>query len=1712
MKRGIPALIIILSFLSASLTWSQNRRVGKKNDKPIKKLPNKEVSEKKASSAEKGPEDIELDSEIKEIRKDYKLFRDSIKANDKFTTYLIKRMKRNEEVALRTKLSVETKTAKVQDIIERTKLLKMLETRLGDYQKKKDPVWTPELLWRTAVIYHEIAEELFLWASKEDENTGKILEFEEEYKETLTSAEKLSGGTVRMADSTLGVDYYRKKSEENLRRLIGDFPSFRAISSAYHLLARIYEKPPFSNQDPDQELPAKVSLAAVCSNWGYNPFKDKFEAFLIKKGVGLLDKDATNKYKSWRINKFPGTLPFDLFGSCKPVKGGVEFVGTAWATLGKFLSAKNVAFEKLDPAMTEDQVLNIKLFNLAVTKWAALSAYKRALGPEYKDLTTRGYIVYFAGLMLYQNELNPALAMKLFDQVVALGQNNDENSPHKEAIKYIGFLMQEEKVENIEDIKKYSWNDPVPVQCTDKCPVKKLVTFYGGRENEAHIKRIWSGVADFFKGIEDGRAYQREEKDYLYAWDLYDYIFRKMDIEGGWKYNPDKPSIFWKMKDIIDLMVAKNKDLLEELKVEREKEIIRKKIVEWEKKRKDLYQFALNNVFNTEEIDLFLTAHQKFLTYNDKKKIKIPAITIDELRKEIVYIKSFALMYTGIALATKAKDLYGRFKKAQGGDKERLRKEADIAFKKAVEYFQGIINDYPNSIYQYGAMVQILNFYNDLMDRSNEFYIIELAKDGAEKEKRIYEALDWGRKVRDSHLGSDWRKNSAVIINNIYVEKLAYKDLPYPFDPKKQENDGKIEFVKKEIPVSLKNYIKDARIYMKLYPDDSNSPLFLYKLARIYLHYHDLKSARETYNEILKSYCSHETAYLASYDMFLSYKHQKVPVENEDTLKKERDSVIAELEKKKCGGGEKHRELMGMIAKLELSELAKTTEKVFKDAGKAKESGKSDPDKWRAALTHYLALKKKIEDRKPSKKEEKEYYGNLFGIYWNIYTCRQELGDFLGAIDVLEDIRKKPPILSVAEKEGYKEIVFLRLAESYTKSFNEESALRMWDELTKTGPRGTWNVREKDKVKAASESNFRLQAEERKLEIYRSNGEKYFRETVKLMEKLLEEYSRVKKMYSRKFPVGDAEPYKDLAVKLAVKQENIDKFYVVFWNCPNGKCVEATVTDKWIYYKEQLYQLYLNKALSEQGSEQDLMNVLDKLTDLENSLDTYVKLSRIFTETGSGENLKITTSKEYESMWRKRMLLIYSRASVYKYIMEKSPVANKRDKARTKFTELLKEYKKLYDKGVRATPPLNPSYAVVNYGEALIQYVTEEYKKVENPFKGPSTTEIDTFESAQLDFMEIQKKLSGKGTSLNKKLEEQKKKLADLQNKYIKEIQEYFGALQNLAPAARAKLSQKDLLKYYNIYTKFNKKYPKFLPLVQKLGAQKAIQQFLGERDDIKKLIKAMEDLGKDWTKSVPEAVGKFFKDYIPKAKAAHASVEKIYKSQNLPIVAQIKKSISDLEKLSKTKKDLNLNDAAPMLQILGQLATLSTLLAATDSVVLTMVRGNSLEGLANSYSFYKEQKGYIRSQVAIIRANLLSLKLKLLVQGIEIFSKAPYMKKISDLELKDTRDEKLKEANCQGKPGKEADKCYHEYKRKTFYKRAYSIPKDGKTQSVEMIPLDRLIEEYNNTFKLFYDLVKEEKISSPLIEEAFEDYKQFDSSAGKYQRVYRPKMEILNH
>jgi hypothetical protein len=1707
MSRYVWSFLILPLLFSIGFTsengYSQDRKKRTKKNK---------LSEK---------EDLKIEKEIENLRKDYAFYKQGVSSLNKIVSYMVKRGKRNERVALEKKIAGETKKAKIKDIIERAKLLILLEQRLKKYKNKPDSLWTPELLWRTAVLYHEIAEERSLWVENEDENTGKILSYEEEYQAILNSAYKLSKGAIRPADTSLGINYYRKKSEANLRMLISKFPKFRAIGSAFHLLARVYEKPPFSDNDSEKMKPAKVSLGAVCPNWGYKPFSHKFKDALVAKGSSMLTATSMVDYKKWEITDFPSKLPFDPFASCKPVNGSVEFIGTAWATLGKFLATQMLEFKKLDPNLTEEEATNIKLFNLNLTKWAALSAYKRALGPENMTLSTRGYIVYFAGLMLYQNELNQALAMKLFDRVISMGQEDDKNSPHEAAIKYVGFLLQEDRINEETGDTDYSWKAPYPINCKDKCPVKKLVSFYDKKKSKNYIKRIWLGTADFFYGLEDKKRYQRSDEDLLYAYSLYDYIFRKMDVEGGWKYNPKKPYIFWQMRGIILSEITKYNDLLAQVKARSDINTINGKIKFWKKKKRDLYAFAPNVVFKSSEIEIFLTEHQKFLLKNRVKKIKIDTISLKELRTEIINIKSFTLMSTGEVLADTAKDFYYRMKKASGAEKNRLKKKARHAFDKAVAYFNRIIKDYPNSIFQYAAMVRILNFYCELpVSRESkdgktsavtpQYFLIDIAANQKAKLAVIYDALNWGRKVRDSHLGSQWKQNAAVVLNFIYVDRLSFKDPGYPFDIK-NDKSPKVSYVKKDLPTKYKYYIEDAKIYMKMYPKDKNSPIFLYKIARIYLHYHHIDKAREIYRLILKKYCSHETAYVASYDMFLTYKYQEVTPENANSFNVERKNAIKELESKKCGGDEKHRELMDMIAKLELNELVKKTRDVFSEAGKAKANKKNDPEKWQKALVLYNHLLKKMESRKVANKELKAFHDNLFGIYWRIYECKIELGNFQGAIKTLETIRKKPELSTIADKKGYKENILIRLAEAYTKSFDYKQSILMWKELTRTGPRGTWRILKKSKIKMATESQYRLMAEEKIFKIYRSRGRKSYKQTYKQGEKLIAQFRTRKRLFKKIYTVNESTAYKELGKVMGLEESKVIKYYILGWTCKSGTC-KVTVTDKSIFYKEILFNMALGKAFEKQAGETELNNALDQIREMESTYNSYIPLSRIFKPSANDTYI---TSPAYEGMWKTRLNLIYRKATIWKKIMVKNRRNyDKMAKARKKYREQLSSYRELYEKHLKATPVLNSGYAVISYGEALIDSVQDKYAKVKNPFKSEKTIAITTYEDAQLSLVSLQKRVQGKGADLQEKVKKIQEKMTKRQGEYIADVKLYIEALQKIQghQNGSAKLANKDLLKFYNRFKKYQKKYPKFLGELGKIGVNKAIAALIGRQKDMIKMTKQLEKLSKGWSKSLPETTKAFFKVFIPKAKKALKSVEKVYSGMNLPVLKGIRTTITNLEKVYKTKKEITFADLSQLISPLATLSLLSVMLDGNNTLAITYGTGQAIEARANSYDWYKEQKGYLRKQVSKIKANFLALKMNLLIQGIKIFTKAPYTKKLAQAELDEDKAKMMAQAGCSLKREKDNLNCFFKYKRKLYHKRSYSIKVNGASKDVVLVPLDKLVDEYNNTFKKLFSIMKKEKVTSPIITKAYNAYSKFNRSGGKIAPIVEPKIELISY
>lgn len=1625
----------------------------------------------------------EIQKEIDLLRKDYRLYKEGIIRFAETTDYMVQRLKGNDEMFLRAEVDRESRVAKARDILERAKLLQLLEQKLQQYEKTPDPLWTPELLWRTAVIYQEIAEELFLYFVRRDEKSGKDV-YEEEYNSIMAKARELAQGSVRPAETDFGVDYYHRKAEANLRKLVTFYPNFRDIGSVLHLLARMYEKPPFSLEDPDGAMPAKLSLASVCANWGFSPFNDDLKAFLVKKGLEVLPVTAQNDYTQWTIKDFPANLQFDPFASCRPVNGNLEFLGTAWATLGKYLSA-----DYRLPFIAAETSDKDKLFNLAMTKWYSLSAYKQALGPEYRALTTRGYVIYFAGLMMYQNEINAALAMKLFDQVVAMGQNLDENSPHEAAIKYIGFLLQEERfVEGGEQDpkKQYSWLDPFPVVCEDKCPVKKLLAFYKGREQEPHVKRVWKGVADFFMGYEENKTYQRSESDYNFAYELYDYIFRKMDVEGGWRYNPDKPAVFWNMISLIDMNIKNVEREITEVKSERDKNVLREQLRVWQEKKRELYQFAVNKVFTGDEIQNYLVYHQRFLQENQKRNIRLRAATIDKLREDLLGIRQFALLDTGQAMIAKAVQIGDQAKNAQGTEKAQLAKKALDEFQKVVEYYQGIIRDFPNSSLEYDASYMILLAYRD--------YMIDLAENEGQHKAFIQTALQWGRKVRDSHLGSKHQKESAAIIYEIYDKKMDLKIPPPPFDVKEEEK--KIRYAAKDVTEDYKNYIQDAVEYMKIYPKSDNAPIFINNIADIYLHFEQIDEARKRYWQILENYCSHTVAINASTKLFLTYKFQDVEPQNQSAFITERDAAIKRLESKKCGGDKEHRELMLMISALEFNELVKKAEQVYAEAEKAKSEGKNDPKKWQEAQLMFRQLEVQMKDRRPDDKETKkleEYEKNLFGVYWKLYNCTKELGDYPGAIEILNKKIYEDPsgrMMAMAHQDGYKEYLIYELAEAATKFFMEDLAMKMWQELTVVKP-GAWRIKKDKKIEVKDESSYRVLAEEKLFWIYKAAGPRYRAKAIEQARRLFDIFKKAKKMYNREFEVSEADLLKQLAAKMGIPEDSIENYYNINPNCEGGNC-KVIVSDKTLYYNDIVFNMQMDD-LTQGGINEDVArSMIARIEEYESFLEGYVPLARVKT-------------KENEGMWKARLDLVYRKADLMSKIQQLAARnSDKYKQAAEVYDRYIQEYKDLYDSGVKAG--LDPGVHVINYAKALIQYAENSLVKTfENPFKEKSTTEIDTFEKAKIAFDMWKKQLEGKGEELTKRFTKIKEELDQKQAECLKEIQDYLAAIQTIQKHQQqpGSVPEKELMAAVSTYQTMSKKYPNFIKDLQTLGdLNKAITKTILERKDIAALVKEQQALAQAGEKMGPENIQKYIKEQLPIAQKALAQAKKRFAGKNIPAISEsevILKSISP--------QSTDANDIGKLIQVMQNLAWLSVLQPATDTVTAMLVNGRSLEKLALGYDWYKNQKGVFRRQVALIKGDLLALRMQLLLRGIRAFEEAPHLAMVAREDLKNP--EEVQKSGCAQTKPEELETCFFNWRRKTYYQSTYRVALDGQEQDLNIIPLDRLTDEYNRTFTLLYELVDAERLSSANIEEALAGYREF--ARRKVRRVYQPEVEPIS-
>ncbi|PKN25425.1 MAG: hypothetical protein CVU65_08835 [Deltaproteobacteria bacterium HGW-Deltaproteobacteria-22] len=1670
-KSSIFRLLALVSLLALP-------QVATAQPKPA--APVKAADPKPAPEVREKPE---VQKEIDALRNDYRLYKEGIVRFAETTDYMVKRLKSNEEMFLRAQVDRDSRTAKAKDIVERAKLLQLLEQRLAVYEKNPDPTWTPELLWRTAVIYQEIAEELFLYYINRDEKTGKDV-YEEEYQNIMVRARELAKGTVRPAEADLGMDFYHKKAEGNLRKLVTLFPKFRDIGSVLHLLARMYEKPPFSIEDTDGVMPAKLSIASVCANWGFSPFDDDLKAFLVKKGLETMPMTAMNDYVRWTITDFPAHLPFDPFATCRPIKGNVEFLGTAWATLGKYLSA-----DYRLPFVATESTDQDKLYNLAMTKWYSLSAYKQALGPEFRALSTRGYVVYFAGLMMYQNEINSALAMKLFDMVVALGQNRDENSPHEAAIKYIGFLMQEEKFVEGADLdpkKQFSWTAPVAVECLDKCPQKKLIAFYKGRENEPHVKRIWKGVADFFMGFEENKTYQRSETDYNFAYDLYNYIFRKMDDEGGWRYNPDKPLIFWNMISLIEMKVKGVEREITEVKSERDKNQLRENLRSWQDKKRELYQFAVNKVFTNDEIEGYLAFHQRFLVENQKKNVRLRTITIDKLREDLLGIRQFALIDTGQAMIAKAVQYGDQAKSAQGSEKTALAKKALDEFEKVVAYYTTIIRDFPNSSLEYDASYMILLAYRD--------YMIDLAASEKVRKDFIQATLEWGRKVRDSHLGSKHQKESAAIIYEVYDKKLDLKIPPPPFDIK--DENKLIKYTPKELSADFKNYIQDAFEYMKIYPKNDNSPVFINNIANIYLHYEQVDEARKYYWQLLESYCTHSVAINASQMLFLTYKFQQAEPGTEATFTAERDASIKKLEQKKCGGDKEHRELMLMISALEFNELVKKAEVVFNDAEKAKADGKNDPKKWKEALLMYRQLDGQMKDRRPDAKETeklKEFEKNLFGVYWKIYTCTKELGDYPGAIEVLHKkiyLDETGRMMAIAHQDGYKEFMIFELAEAATKFFMEDLAMKMWQELTVVKP-GGWRIKKEKKIEVKDESTYRVLAEEKLFWIYKAGGPKYHAKTLAQVDRLFDIFRKAKKMYNKEFEVAENELIKQLAQKMGISEDAVENYYSLSSSCEGGRC-RVTVSDKILYYTDVIFNMEQDLIAQKGQSEGASRDMITKIEQYERFLDGYVPLAKVKT-------------KENESMWKARMDLTFRKANQWSNIqtvLAKNP--DKAKKAAEEYGRYIQEYKDLYDQGVKAG--LDPGVHVINYATALIQYAQNALVKTyENPFKEKSTTEIDTFEKAKLAFDLWKKQLEGKGEELTKRFAKLKEDLEKKQAECLAEIQELIGAVQKIQAHQQkpGSVPEKELMAAVSKYQTLNKKYPNFLKDLQATGdVNKAVTKTILERKDIAQLLKEQQALSQAGEKMGPENIKKYIKEQLPIAQKALTNAKKRFAGKSIPAITE---SDTILKGIKSDSTDGN--DIGKLIQVMQNLAWLSVLQPATDTVTIMLVNGRSLDNLARGYDWYKNQKGAFRKQVAQIKGDLLALKMLLLYRGIKALEEAPFLAMLAKEDLKNP--EEVQKSGCTQTKADELETCFFSWRRKTYYNSTYRVTLDGQAQDLAIIPQDKVTDEYNQAFTALYELVEAEKLTSANIEEALGEYREF--SKKKLRRSYQPEVEPLS-
>jgi tetratricopeptide (TPR) repeat protein len=330
-----------------------------------------------------------------------------------------------------------------------------------------------------------------------------------------------------------------QKTIDLYKDLIGRFPQYRLVDGAYYLLGWC-----LGEMNKEQEA-LQAMRALVCIN-KYKPL-DPPEAPTPSKG----------KVKGQKVE--------DPYTTCEPVKKDSRFLPEAWTRVGEF---------HFDNSELE----------------LAIAAYQRVL--NFPDSAYYDKALYKLAWSYYRADNYPD-AIKRFDELVVFSDKKKAESGAEgsdlrvEAVQYLGISFAEK------DWDGDGNEDPIS-------GLDRLEKFYRGRENEPHVREIYSKLGDIYF----------DETEYFHAIEVYKRALAK------WPYDPGNP----KLQDRVVMAFERQRDFNNALK---EREVLAHnytKGTEWYKKNRDNSE-AIATAADLAELALVSAAVNHHKAAQDLKKL-----------------------------------------------------------------------------------------------------------------------------------------------------------------------------------------------------------------------------------------------------------------------------------------------------------------------------------------------------------------------------------------------------------------------------------------------------------------------------------------------------------------------------------------------------------------------------------------------------------------------------------------------------------------------------------------------------------------------------------------------------------------------------------------------------------------------------------------------------------------------------------------------------------------------------------------------------------------------------------------------------------------------------------------------------------------------------------------------------------------------------------